>query len=167
MIRDQVKLRPQWREAIIRAEAQGDKKILLSSLTPAEECLATELWAVLGTKLGGTAWEFRRNIEDGNGLDLWRAVNHEYDRKTPGRAAAIEKQLLNLEPMKGPQEASKTIETIEHGTRLHNSMAIVHILEQDMHSFLWRTVPKEFVQLMLQLGNSVSTYPELKERLLN
>ena len=82
-------------------------------------------------------------------------------------AAAIEKQLLNLEPMKGPQEASKTIETIEHGTRLHNSMAIVHILEQDMHSFLWRTVPKEFVQLMLQLGNSVSTYPELKERLLN
>ena len=80
-----------WADAIQRTETMEHNTIVLTDLTQVERQLATELWAVLGTKLGGEAWEHRRNVEDGNGLELWRVINQEYDRKTPGRASAIKK----------------------------------------------------------------------------
>ena len=166
VIVDQVDLRTSWNGVLKWARDHQERTILMSSLDPAQFKLSRELWSVLGYKLGGEAWNFRHSTEDGNGLDLWRAINYEYDRKTPGRATAIKKALLNLDPMKGPEDARKILETIEHGTRVHNTMAVTMIRSEEMHSFLFRTVPHEFVKLMLMQNNSIGTYQELKERLL-
>ena len=165
VFRDQVALRDRWKGALEFAE-QASETVDDTKTDEHWQRLSTELWSVLGYKLSGDAWAFRRTIREGNGLELWRALCYEYDRKTPGRAAAIKKALLAVDVMKGPDDVRKTIEMIEHGTQTHNKMGSLQIRDEEKHSFLIRTVPHEFMQQMLMNSIDINTYSSLKERLL-
>ena len=69
VISDQVKLRPSWAAVLEKAHNRGEMKWELSEFTPLEARIATELWAVLGQKLNGDAWDFLDDIRKmGNNL---------------------------------------------------------------------------------------------------
>ena len=166
VIKSEVVKNTEWKDTLKWAQAWGKQPISASELSPAASELGRELWALLGYKLDGDPWKYRRIIPDGHGLELWRRLCEEFDPRNTSEATVLKIALQNTAKMKDATEVKRVVDALEFGMQRYDAMASEPMSMGERHSLLIRVAPNEFVKAQLMAGQDLSEYSVLRDRLL-
>ena len=123
------------------------------------------LWAYLGVNLTGAAREIYGNVEQGNGLEVWRRINKHIFSKNEQRRAELYQHVHNPRAAAKPSDVASALEEWDTSQRLYREVGGKDLNGDDLKEIVMRLLPWSVKKDLISKLNDFATWDGLKNHI--